>query len=118
MDATALREAVLDHLDRATVLAHAERAGVKKRARKPDLYALLVALVMSGGSDDSGRQADVYETCRAEGAPKVARGSFYAWFTDLLADLLAELLRRPLDDAMEAARERPPLLTGNWPSWA
>ena len=108
MDATTLREAVLDHLPRERVKAHAELAGVQQRARKLDLYALVVALVMSGGSDDSGRQADVYETYRAEGTPKVVRGSFYAWFTEMLA----ELLRGLLDDAMEAAWERPPLLTG------
>ena len=78
MDATTLREAVLDHLPRETVKVYAEQAGVQQRARKLDLYALVVALVMSAGSDDSGRQADVYEAYRDEGAPEVVRGSFYA----------------------------------------
>ena len=109
MDATTLREAVLDHLPRETVKVYAEQAGVQQRARKLDLYALVVALVMSAGSDDSGRQADVYEAYRDEGAPEVVRGSLYAWFTEMLA----ELMRRLLDDAMEAAWERPPLLTGD-----
>lgn len=108
MDATTLRNAVRSHLPRETVLAHAEEAGVQKRTRKLDLYYLVVALVMAGGSDDSGRQADVYEAYLDEVDQKVVRGSFYAWFTDLLA----ELLRRLLLDAMEAVWERPPLLTG------
>ena len=108
MDATTLRKAVRDHLPRKAVEAWVDELGVQKRSRRRDLYALIVALVMTAGSDDSGRQADVLETYNDEAKKKVVRGSFYAWFTDLLA----LLLRRLLDDAMEAVWERPPLLTG------
>ena len=108
MDATTLRDAVHAHLPREAVKAHAERVGVQKRARKLDLYALVVTLVMTAGSDDSGRQADVREAYQDEADQKVARSSFYAWFSDMLMELLRQLLL----DATEAVWARPPLLTG------
>ncbi len=108
MDATTLREAVHAHLSREAVLGHAKRIGVQKRNRKLDLYALVAALVTTAGSDDSGRQADVLEVYQDEAGQEVARSSFYAWFTEGLE----EVLRRLLQDAVEAVWERPPLLTG------
>ncbi len=108
MDATTLREAVLDHLPRERVKAHAELAGADQRAGKLGVSALVAARVVPGGGDAGGRRADVSESYRDGGAPEVVRGGFYAWFPGRLAGLR----RRLLDDAMEAAWERPPLLTG------
>jgi hypothetical protein len=90
------------------VNVYAEQVGVQEMARKIGLYALVVAPVMSEGSDYSGRQTDVFEAFRDEGTPEAVRDSDLSWLTDLLA----ELMRWLLDDALEAVWERPSLLTG------
>ena len=108
MDATTLRQAVHDFFPADIIKAEIARIGVQFRSRKRDLSCLLVALVMTAGSDDSGRQADVFEAYLEEAPKKVVRGAFYAWFTDALAALMRELL----DRAIETVWALPPLLTG------
>jgi len=108
MDATTLRDAVHTFFPETLIKAAIKRLGVQMRDRKRDLSCLLAALVMTAGSDDSGRQADVFEAYLEEADQKVVRGAFYAWFTDALAALMKELLAH----AMETVWEQPPLLTG------
>jgi len=78
------------------------------RDRNGDLSCLLGALVMTAGSEDSGRQADVFTTYLEEAEKSVLLGAFYAWFNDLLAALTRELLTH----AMETVWEQQPRLTG------
>jgi len=108
MDSTTLREAVHTFFPRDLVIARACELGAQRRAKKRDIHCLFVALVLTAGSDDSGRQADVYAAYQEETDQPVVRGSFYAWFTDALAALLKSLLNH----AMETVWELPPLLTG------
>jgi putative transposase len=108
MDATTLRDAVHDFFPKPLIKAAIRRLGVQMRDRKRDLSCLLAALVMTAGSDDSGRQADVFEAYLEEAEKEVVRGAFYAWFTDALAALMKELLAH----AMETVWEQPPRLTG------
>ena len=108
MDATMLRKAVHDFFPETLIKAAMARLGVQMRDRKRDLSCLLAALVMTAGSDDSGRQADVFAAYLEEAEKEVVRGAFYAWFNDPLAALMRELLTH----AIETVWEQPPRLTG------
>ena len=108
MDATTLRKAVETFFPEETIKEAKSRLGVQMRDRKRDLSCLLAALVMTAGSDDSGRQADVFTRYLEEAEKKVVRGAFYDWFNDPLAALMRELLTH----AMETVWEQPPRLTG------
>lgn len=79
-----------------------------QRDRKRDVVALVRSLVMTAGSDDSGRQADVLTTYLTQAKKPVGRSGFYAWFTMPLAFLLFWLLH----DAIAIIRDLPPVLTG------
>lgn len=108
MTPTTLRDAVHTFLPRDLILASAREHGVQQRVKKLDIAALFVTLVLTAGSDDSGRQADVYAAYQEETGRPVVRGTFYAWFTDALAAMLKDLLGH----AMETVWAQPPLLTG------
>ena len=110
MNPTTLRDAVQAFFPRELVETIAREVGVQRRVRKLDVYGLLVALVLSAGSDDSGRQADVFTAYNDETSSPVVRGAFYAWFTWALGVLLACLTRR----AISTVWEQPPLLTGEF----
>jgi hypothetical protein len=108
MDARTLRATALDFFPKDRILAVAREHQVQQRIRKLDVVALLVALVMTAGSDDSGRQADVYAAYKQESGKDIVRGTFYAWFTDALAAMLKALAQ----DALKTVWAQPPLLTG------
>ncbi len=72
----------------------ARQYGVIERERALDITAFVVALVLTGGTHEAGRQYDVLRTYADGGARKVARSTFYGWFNDPLEQLLTELLRR------------------------
>lgn len=86
----------------------AKEYGVIQRARELDIVQLVIALVLSGGTHEGGRQFDALRRYLGSGAPKVVRGAFYAWFTAPLERLLTELLRR----AIAAGQVQPKLLPG------
>lgn len=109
MDAATLRATVVDFLPRSRIFEHSDNIGLVQRVRKLDIEALVVSLVLTAGSDDSGRQADAYSKYLEESGKRVVRGAFYAWFTDKLALLLTTLAQ----EAMEMVRSVPPLLTGD-----
>ena len=79
------------------------------RVRKLDVVAQVVSLVLTAGSDDSGRQADAYSQYLEEAGKPVVRRAFYAWFTETLALLMISLAR----EAMEKVWVLPPVLTGD-----
>lgn len=108
MDARTLREATLSFFPAEHIEAVAREHKVQQRVRKLDVSALVVSLVMTAGSDDSGRQADVYAAYKRESGKDLVRGSFYAWFTEALAAMLKALA----EQALARVWEQPPLLTG------
>ena len=108
MDGNTLRSALSTFLPREVIRELIEVFGVEQRSRKRDLQALVRSLVLVSGSDDSGRQADVYSAYLAESAKEVVRSSFYSWFTEELALLMTALVRR----ALEKVRGAQPLLVG------
>jgi len=90
--------------------------GGSQRQRKRDVLSLVVALVMTPGSDDSGRQADIFTTYLSIAPHAVVRSSFYAWFTEPFALLMMTLL----DDAIAEVKASEPILDGalaGWKDW-
>ena len=95
-------------LDARTIHTLAEKYGVQARERKLIVFELVVALILSGGTHEGGRQYDVLRTYVDNGAPRVRRGSFYSWFTEPLLQLVSELL----DKAIALGQQQPKLLPG------
>jgi hypothetical protein len=90
--------------------ALASELGVQERERRLDVVRFVSALVLNGGSDKAGLQADVLRRYLDFGATKeqLARSAFYAWFTPQLEALLTVLLAR----ALAYSRTAPVLLRG------
>lgn len=109
MDGTSLRETFQQFFPQHMINGVARQVGFQSRSRKLDVHALVVSLVLTAGSDDSGRQADIFTAYSEEVDDKVVRSSFYAWFNSGLAFLMVTLARRALDWVWEL----PPLLTGD-----
>jgi len=95
LPASRIEEAARDH-------------GVITRKRKLDIVTLVRALVLSAGSDDSGKLADARRRYLREAEQTVVRGAFYAWMDEELAVLMEGLL----EEAMYFARSRPAFLPG------
>ena len=108
MDGTTLRDAFEAFVSRARIDELARELRVVERVRKFDVPALVWALVVGAGSDDSGQMADAYSAYLAEAEHHVVRGSFYVWFTERLAMLMAGLTQ----DGMNRVLACPPILTG------
>lgn len=113
MDGTILRETLQAILPVDVITELARWHGVVERNRKLDVPALVVALVLTVGSDDSGRLADAYRRYLVE-APKkaVVRGSFYNWMDTPMADLMEGLVRLAMDHAASLPRHLPGVLAG------
>ena len=75
MDGITLRSTFSTILSPAEIGRLSDVFVVEKRGRKRDLAALVTALVLVGGSDDSDRQADVYSAYLREADQDVVRGS-------------------------------------------
>lgn len=87
---------------------YARKCKFVERERQLDVLRFVLALVLAGGTEESGRQYEVLRIYLESGAPKVGRGGFYSWFNEPLEQLLTELLRR----AQLAAAQAPMLLPG------
>lgn len=83
---------------------------VVQRERCLDVVMLVTSLVLAGGTHDGGRQYDALRMYVKSGAPKVARGAFYTWFTAPLELLLTELLRRAIAYGQAAPKLLPGIL--------
>ena len=103
-----LRGHMLHVLPVETIRELARECHVTERERQLDIVQLVVALVLCGGTHEGGRQYDILRQYLENGAPRVARGSFYGWFTPALEMLLGRLLAR----AIEAGQAQPRLLPG------
>jgi len=79
-----------------------------QRQRKRDVVTLVRSMVMTSGSDDSGRQADILSTYLSCAPHKVGRSRFYTWFTMPLAFVIFWLLQ----DALAMVRAVSPILEG------
>ncbi len=73
-----------------------ERERERKRKRKRDAVALVRALVIAAATGYGGRQRDVARVYFENGAPRVTRGGFYAWFGKELEATMAALFQRDL----------------------
>jgi len=109
MEGNDLREALQLFVPSERVEELSKEVNLVQRVRKLDVQALVVSLVLTAGSDDSGRQADVYSKYLEESGQLVVRGGFYAWFSDGLALLMTGLAR----EAMQKVWMQAPLLTGH-----
>jgi len=112
LDGTALRKTLQALLPPAVIEAEAERLGVVERVRKRDVAAQVSALVLSDGSDDSGRLADAYRRYQAAGTQPVVRGAFYYWLDDEMATLMETLLSGGLSYAETRPVHLPGVLGG------
>src|SRR5579863_8153033 len=108
MDGDALREHLRETLDVVAIQELADKYGVQERERKLDVFEFVVALILSGGTHEGGRQYDILRTYLENGAAKVRRGTFYGWFTAPILGLLTELLTR----AIAVGQRQRPLLPG------
>ena len=113
MDGTILRETLQAILPTEVIEDLARWHGVVERNRKQDVTSLVVALVLTVGSDDSGRLADAYRRYLVEAPDKaVVRGSFYNWLDTPLAKLMEGLVRLGMDHADSLPKHLPGALAG------
>jgi len=103
-----LRGHLREALDAGAIGALVAKYGIQERERKLDVFEFVVALILAGGTHEGGRQYDVLRTYVDNGAPRVVRGTFYAWFTEPLLKLLTDLL----DRAIAIGQRQPTLLPG------
>lgn len=100
---------LVEHVFRAERVEQLAREyGLVARQRALEVIGLVLALILNGGTHDGGRQYDVLRTYVENGARRVVRGAFYAWFTQPLERLLETLLV----DAVKAGAETPSILPG------
>lgn len=103
-----LRNHLTTVLEPNAICALGEKYGFQFRVRKRDVFELILALILGGGTHEGGRQYDVLRTYVENGAPSVARGTFYSWFTAPLLALLTEML----EHAIALGQQQPRLLPG------
>lgn len=107
-----LRELLRTTLDPTMLGELAETYGVQQRERKLNVTELLIALILTGGTHEGGRQYDVLRAYLKNTSTKVQRSAFYAWFTDPLERVLTVLLARALDAGQRQPRLLPGILAG------
>lgn len=112
LDGTVLRETLQAVLPRNIIEEESRELGVIERERKCEVYPLITSLVLSSGSDDSGRLADAFRRYRREASRPVVRGGFYHWMDDETASLMERLLGRAIEYAASQPAYLPGLLSG------
>ena len=105
-----LRELMEHVLPEQTIAQLVEAAKFQERTRKRDAVGLIRALVIAASTGYGGRQRDVARVYFENGAPKVARGGFYAWFGPQLEQTMAALSEHALDYARAQPLDVPPLM--------
>ena len=101
---------MLGVFERDLMLGLAREYKLVQRERSLDVVRLVLALVLTGGTEECGRQYAVLSNYLDSGAPRVVRGGFYAWFNEPLERLLTELLRRAKVEALNVPKLLPGLL--------
>ena len=87
-----------------------EKAKFQERTRKRDAIGLVRAMVIAAATGYGGRQRDVARVYFENGAPRVARGGFYAWFGPQLETTMQTLAQHAIDFARAQPLDVPPLL--------
>src|SRR3990167_6144041 len=72
------------------------KAKFEERSRKREAVALLRAMVIAAATGFGGRQRDVMRLYFENGAPRVVRGGFYAWFGEELEAAMQQVARRAI----------------------
>jgi putative transposase len=112
MTGTELRKHITTMLNISEIEALTKEYGVVQRERQLDIVSLIVALILTGGTHEGGRQYDVLRTYLENGAPSVVRGAFYSWFHAPLERLMTELLRRAIGVGQQQEKILPGILAG------
>jgi hypothetical protein len=107
---TDLKELMHAVLPDALIKNLVDAAKFQERERKRDAVALVRALVIAAATGYGGRQRDVARVYFENGAPRVARGGFYAWFGQKLEATMAGLAEHALAYARAQPLDLPPLL--------
>lgn len=94
------------------LLRLAKDYGVIERERQLDVERFAIALLMTGGTHEGGRQYDVLRFYLESGARRVVRGAFYAWFNEPLERLLVDLLGRAIAAGQRQRKLLPGILRG------
>lgn len=114
-DKTALRgedvrevfEAILPEDDLRKIIA---RAKFEERSRKRDAVAFVRAMVIAAATGYGGRQRDVARIYFENGAQRVVRGGFYAWFGKELESAMDAIARRAIKYGASLPLDTPRLL--------
>lgn len=96
-------------------LIRASRLQERQRLLEP--AQLVRAMVISAATGYGGRQADVMRVYFEAGAPRVARGGFYAWFGPELERTMQGVASRALAFARSQPLDVPPLLAAYARDW-
>ena len=99
MDAGAVREIFEAVLPDEALEALTRATGLVQRERKLDANMFIRSAVISAARGSAGRQAAVLETYMMLGAPKVARGASYAWFSEAFEQTMEAVAKRALSYA-------------------
>lgn len=112
-----LRDVMEQVLPEEVILGMVEAAKFQERTRKRDALGFVRAMVIAAATGYGGRQRDVARVYFENGAPKVARGGFYAWFGPQLEATLLGLSQRALEYARAQPLDVPPLLRRHARDW-
>jgi len=85
-------------------------AKFEERNRKRDALAFVRAMVISASTGHGGRQRDVARIYFENGAQRVVRGGFYAWFGKELEHTMEAVAQRALRYAAYLPLDTPRLL--------
>jgi len=105
-----LREVMEQVLPEEAIRALVEKAKFQERTRKRDAIGLVRAMVIAAATGYGGRQRDVARVYFENGAPRVVRGGFYAWFGPQLETTMQTLSQHAIDFARAQPLDVPPLL--------
>lgn len=100
-------ETVLSEDDLRQIIA---KAKFEERSRKRDAVAFVRAMVIAAGTGYGGRQRDVARLYFENGAQRVVRGGFYAWFGGELEHAMDAIARRAMAYAASLPLDTPRLL--------
>jgi len=98
------------------VMEFVRRAGLQERQRELDALRFTRATVIAASSGRGGRQADILRLY-FEGAPRVVRGSAYAWFGETFERLMEQVRDRALAYARSLPLDLPGVLGAHVSDW-
>src|SRR5438093_1414783 len=100
-------EAILPENDLRQIIA---KAKFEVRNRKRDAVAFVRAMVIAAATGYGGRQRDVARIYFENGAQRVVRGGFYAWFGKELESAMDTVAQRAIAYGVSLPLDTPRLL--------